>query len=530
MSKNSWIQIVIFDFIFTAVFLLAQTFTANATQTQSLSITVGGTAFLLSCLVFLVSYLLLQFCKQKKITFRDSCAEQSAKKIWRTHFLLLALSWGLCFLAYYPGVGMNDGLNVLAGRLSSANQFPIWYCVYVVLLGKIGSLFGSLQYAVALYSVMQLLVTASISACILTFVWCHSSSRSIHLLSSAYYLLQPVLAIYSISMLKDTVFSSLLVLYGILLFSLCRREVSAESACTRRKVQLMFLLSSLLLSALRSNGVYVVVVCLAFFCFSGRSQKKLALITACLTVFFNFSGSLIMNHYEVRHNISETFGIPIQQVSAVVAENGVISEDEETTLRHFIDPEDIRVLYNPGNADPIKWSDSFNRKYLNRHAGEFLSLWASLLPQNFSIYVRAYLQETYWFWAPVQSGEIQMFSTIEEIADNTWLADFIHQNGIHDAPILQGSVREFLHTFYQSGSFFLREGVCFWLMLFSMVLAHCRGWKWQNLLSFYLPQLLTWMTIMVSTPINNSFRYVLFYAYALPVYLLFLTHNQPAAG
>lgn len=530
MSKTSWIQIILFDFALTAAFLLAQTFTANATKTQPLSHASFETSLFLFIVILLASYLLLWFSRQKKITFVEIPTKHSASKIWQAHFFLLILSWGICFLAYYPGVGMNDGLNVLAGRLSSANQFPIWYCVYVVLLGKIGSLFGSLQYAVALYSVMQLLVTASISACILTFVWCHSSSRIIHLLSSAYYLLQPVLAIYSISMLKDTVFSSLLVLYGILLFSLCTREASAESARNRRKAQLMFLLSSLLLSALRSNGVYVVVVCLAFFFFSGRSQKKLALITACLTVFFNFSGSLIMNHYDVRHNISETFGIPIQQVSAVIAENGVISEDEETTLRHFIDPEDIRVLYNPGNADPIKWSDSFNRKYLNGHAGEFLSLWASLLPHNFSIYVRAYLQETYWFWAPVQSGGIQMFSTIEEIADNTWLADFIQQNGIHDAPILQGPVRECLHAFYQIGSFFLREGVCFWLMLFSMVLARCRGWKWKNLLSFYLPQLLTWMTIMVSTPINNSFRYVLFYAYALPVYLLFLTHNKPAAG
>ncbi|MGO5207373.1 DUF6020 family protein [Bacillota bacterium LCP21S3_F9] len=431
---------------------------------------------------------------------------------------------------------MNDGLNVLMGRLSSANQFPVYYCIYVVILGKIGNLLGSLQYAVALYSVLQILLTAAICAGILTFLQARSSSRLFRLLAAAYYILQPALAIYSISMLKDTVFSSLLVLYGILLFLM--KETSfrnpAEGSFVpdnqrRKALFLLFLVSSLLISVLRSNGIYIVAACLLFLLITDPRDRKQLLITALSVLLMNIAGSMIMQHYNVHHNASETLGIPIQQISAVVTCGGDISPEEEDILRQYIEPEKIRELYDPGSADPVKWSDSFNRPYLNASTGEFLSLWARLLPKNFRIYVQAYLQETYWFWAPVQQGGIQMFDTIEDIMDNDYLADFLVQNGIHDAPVLKGTASDFLKSFYQSGSHFFREGVCFWIMIFSIVLASCRKWKFRQILPFYLPQLLTWLTIMVSTPINNSFRYVLFYAYAMPIYVLFMTHHANAS-
>ena len=537
MNKISVLSIAVFDLLLTAVFLLANTFTANGTKTQPLSLSIYGQALLLAASVFLLAFLLLRMhLPARKAPLSQTAQAFPGKRIFWGNFLLLTLFWTLCLLVYFPGVGMNDGLNVLMGRLSSANQFPVYYCIYVVILGKIGNLLGSLQYAVALYSVLQILLTAAICAGILTFLQARSSSRLFRLLAAAYYILQPALAIYSISMLKDTVFSSLLVLYGILLFLI--KETSVRNPAEgpfvphkrrRKALFLLFLVSSLLISVLRSNGIYIVAACLLFLLITDPRNRKQLLITALSVLLVNSAGSMIMQHYNVRHNASETFGIPIQQISAVVACGGDLSSDEEDILRQYIEPEKIRELYYPGSADPVKWSNSFNRPYLNASTGEFLSLWAGLLPKNFRIYVQAYLQETYWFWAPVQQGGIQMFDTIEDIMDNEYLADFLVQNGIHDAPVLKGTASDFLKSFYQSGSHFFREGVCFWIMIFSIVLASCRKWKLRQILPFYLPQLLTWLTIMVSTPINNSFRYVLFYAYAMPIYVLFMTHHANAS-
>lgn len=537
MNKATFLYLTIYDFLLCTAFLLANTFIANGAKMYPLSGSIYLQALFLFTAIFLLAFLLLQLPSHTKQIHPVSSSESfSPCRVWFSRFLVLTLSWTLCLLVYFPGVGMNDGLNVLMGRLSSANQFPVYYCIYVVILGKIGNLLGSLQYAVALYSVLQILLTAAICAGILTFLQARSSSRLFRLLAAAYYILQPALAIYSISMLKDTVFSSLLVLYGILLFLM--KETSfrnpAEGSFVpdnqrRKALFLLFLVSSLLISVLRSNGIYIVAACLLFLLITDPRGRKQLLITALSVLLVNIAGSMIMQHYNVRHNASETLGIPIQQISAVVAYSGDLSSEEEDILRQYIEPEKIRELYDPGSADPVKWSDSFNRPYLNASTGEFLSLWARLLPKNFKIYVQAYLQETYWFWAPVQQGGIQMFDTIEDIMDNDYLADFLVQNGIHDAPVLKGTASNFLKSFYQSGSHFFREGVCFWIMIFSIVLASCRKWKFRQILPFYLPQLLTWLTIMVSTPINNSFRYVLFYAYAMPIYVLFMTHHANAS-
>lgn len=537
MNKTSFLHLTIFDLLLCTAFLLANAFTSNGTRLQPLTSSVYLQAFLLFATVVLLAFLLLHHSLHARQPHSSSLSGSfPLRQVWFFHFLILTISWALCLLVYFPGVGMNDGLNVLMGRLSSANQFPIYYCIYVVILGKIGSLLGSLQYAVALYSVLQILITAAVCAGILCFLWERSASRIFRFLASVYYILQPTLAIYSISMLKDTVFSSLLVFYGILLF-LMKEQSSGKttesspkpSVYKLRTLFILFFVASLLISILRSNGIYIVVLCLLFLFLTDSVHRRQVFITAMAVLLVNAAGSMIMQHYNVRHNASETLGIPIQQISAVVAYNGDISDDEKETLQHYIAPEKMKSLYYPGSADPIKWSDSFNRSYLNTHTGEFLSLWAKLLPKNFRIYVQAYLQETYWFWAPVQQGGIQMFDTIEDIMDNEYLSDFLSQNGIHDAPILRGTFAEILRGFYQSGVHFFREGVFFWIMIFSIIMAAGHNWKLRQVLPFYLPQILSWLTIMVSTPINNSFRYVLFYAYALPLYALFMTHKAAAS-
>lgn len=437
------------------------------------------------------------------------------------HYILLCAAWFLCLAVYYPGVGMNDGLNILAGRLASANQFPIWYCVYVVILGHIGNALGSLQYAIAIYSVLQILITAAICAGIISWIYSKATSRILRILISAYYILNPILAIYAISMLKDTMFSAALVAYGILLYELHRRQGNAS-----RTIRMLYLLMALLVATLRSNGLYIIIVCLFLQWLTSRSTRRLTATAALLVLVATLTGNAIMNHYDVRHNASETLGIPIQQISAVVANDGTITDDELETLAHFIAPEDAARLYTPSTADPVKWSDAFHRQYLNNHVGEFLGLWAHLLPRNFSIYVRAYLQQTYWFWAPDNRGNVSAMHSIETIADNDWLADFLADNGIHDAPLLNGRIGAALRSYFGSSTWFPREGVCLWIMVVSMVVAvryHKRSRRQVFLL--YLPQILCWLTIMVSTPVNESFRYVLYYAYALPLYALFLLHS-----
>lgn len=122
MNKTSVLSIAVFDLLLTAVFLLANTFTANGTKTQTLSLPIYGQALLLAASVFLLAFLLLRMhLPARKAPVSQTAQAFPGKRIFWGNFLLLTLSWTLCLLVYFPGVGMNDGLNVLMGRLSSAN-------------------------------------------------------------------------------------------------------------------------------------------------------------------------------------------------------------------------------------------------------------------------------------------------------------------------------------------------------------------------------------------------------------------------
>lgn len=380
---------------------------------------------------------------------------------------------------------------------------------------------GSLQYSISIYSVLQILITAAISTAIICWIWRQTSNRILRLLVSAYFVLSPILAVYAITMIKDTVFSALLVLYGIELY-----EIRRSQAATSGIYVWLFVISSLVLSGIRSNGVYIVAVCLLYLWFAAKQDRRLVIVTALLIVIMTIGGNAIMNHYDVHRSQAETLAIPIQQICAVVAEDGHITNDDIAVLEHYITADDVRRLYSPGDCDAVKWSDAFNRQYLNTHVSEFLALWARLLPQNLGIYVKAYLQQTYWFWAPDPRGNIFMMYSIEIYANNDWLEPFAQANGIHDAPIITGTIGDALRGYYQTSSHFFREGICLWLMIASLVIARLRKWDLHRLLALYLPQILCWLTIMVSTPVSSHFRYVLFYAYALPIYVLAATKHD----
>ncbi len=435
-------------------------------------------------------------------------------KIYCVHLFFMCIAWSLSLLCYFPGVGMNDGLNVLAGRLASANQFPIFYCIYVVILGKIGNLFGSLQYAIALYSVFQILICAVLCSAICTWIWNHIHNKLFCILSSIYFVCSPTIAMYSISMIKDTVFGCALIYFCMLLVRLYKKDHS------NRYDSLILITLSILISTIRSNGIYVILATLVCLWIFNKQKWHLYALTAAVIIFVTMMGNVIMSHYDVKHNFSEVVGIPIQQISAVAAYDGLISEEQKITFEHFIQIEDAASLYNPSSSDPVKWSTAFNRKYLNSHKAEFLHLWADLLPSNFDIYFQAYLDATYWFWIPVQKGSIQSFNSIVTIADNTYLLQFLEENGIHDAPIIHGLLFETLRKWLSYAPYYFREGVCFWIMIIAMLKCILtQKAKRRETISFFIPQFLVWMTLMVSTPISSSFRYVTFYLYAMPIYI-----------
>ena len=210
--------------------------------------------------------------------------------------------------------------------------------------------------------------------------------------------------------------------------------------------------------------------------------------------------------------------IPIQQLAATVCYDGNLTTEQETVINDMMDLELIKEKYSPYYVDSIKWDIQFNDKYCNENAGEILKVWLQAFPNNIGIYTKAYLCETFYFWAPIQQGEVKIFRTVEDL-----FPEWHQEHNIVDTPLLPGPITEKLQSYCELAEHFLREGVLFWIMIFCMLELYVLT-EDKRVFALYAVCLLQWIVLMVSTPVCQSIRYVLSYAYGLPVFfaLLFL--------
>ena len=440
-------------------------------------------------------------------------SKQYGRKHWFYCFLLILLSYSICFLTYFPGVGMNDGLNIMCWGIGQAVQFPLFYCAFIVALTWIGHLFGSLQITIILYTIIQVLVVSAISAAIIVWFWNRPVHKVFKISLFIYFFAEPLLAMYAVSMLKDTLFSLFLTVLMILIYELVHDRLSVQN----KWYWIIFLVVSVCVIYTRNNGSYIMVPCLILlfaFCRTYRKQITFVFIGITIAILLAKIPFFIFHREPL---FQEAAGIPLQQIAAVCAEDGELTKEQTEFLEQILPLEEWKLSYNPNTVDTIKWqNEKFDRVYLNEHKREFLKVWAQLLPHHLGTYIKAYLHQTYWFWAPVQRGTVQCYYSIETFADNQWLIDFTKENGIHDQPLLPEVLNRSLRKYYGVARYYLREGVCFWIMLFSAVLLCLKNKRCHELLIF-LPSLFLWLTIMISTPVNSSMRYVFVFVYMLPI-------------
>lgn len=440
-------------------------------------------------------------------------------------FFMLFLSYLLCLLTYFPGVGMNDGLNILNFGMSQSGQFPVFYCAFLTALAKIGKHFGSLQISIAIYSVIQIIICSIITSGIIEWTFSKKLPKGIKIFILCYFIFMPIICMYAISMLKDTVFSLLLVVFSILLYELMSGKIENQ-----KRYCIISLITIMGIIMLRNNGKYVVIFCLllAYIFGKNRKKRKVILFQALIAVISLIMVSTAMHYFHSKQLFQEAAGIPLQQVCATVANDGKITAEQRHFINKLMPVDQIKTKYNPYTADPIKWDPDgkFNRFYLESHKKQFIKVWIDMFPANMKIYIVAYLRQTFQFWAPLPNVENPCFYTIETYYNNAWLPDFTKQYHIRDHSIMLNPLRKIFKGYYRRGYYF-NEGLCFWIIIALLLLTYQKDKK---IFYMYMPTIALWLTIMISTPISGSFRYVLVYAYIMPIYISMLCLNNQAEG
>lgn len=377
---------------------------------------------------------------------------------------------------------------------------------------KTGSLFGKdLTWSVGLFTAGQMFLIQCEFLYWISWMLSHKLNRKIRVLCSVFFVFFPLIPLYAISVWKDTPFCMAFLFWMMFVVDI---YFEIKNGSIHIKTFMGFLAGMILVAFTRNNGIYVValsVLCL-FPLFGTKVWKKktylkiaggyltLAIICLIQGPVYNWTGI-------EQTAVAENFGIPLQQIGAAVAYDGVITEEQKSTINNFIPYENIKEHYSPMLADNLKWYAGLNEQYLLDHTSEFLQLWAALLRQNPFIYVKAYLMETLGFWNVDVSGDVAYVQTF------IWNDNY---------GIVQTDY--FLNWFGFSFQHFVtpRHFIsCAWFFWFFFIAAwFCmKHYSWKTVFLF-LPQLGVWATLMIATPVAISLRYIASNMFTLPFVII----------
>lgn len=401
--KNAWIDVL--AFLFSAGVLLANyplftTIGDPAVIGRSTSILMNciNTVFTLTGGFFVFRTIFVWFYSsfpKKLSTFPTEINKLLPIAVF---FSIALINMVHLFLVEFPGNVTEDPFTqiseIVAGSYSNFNTF--WHTSLLRIVLFTGyNLFSDVNYAIGFFCAIQsLLMAFAFTYCLITMLY-YGVPKIVVAISYMIFAFVPYNIALSITIWKDVLYAGgclLMISSWLRIYKNLGRHLIFD--------YIVFVFGSLLFLLSRTNGwiVYLVfALCNLLFV---RNNKKLLATMA----FFSVIGWFLLNPALSMLNVQdsdpvESFSVPIQQVSRVIAQGKELTVEEEQLLSRVIDLEDVPDLYTEWLSDPMKVEfRSKDYDFLCSHLGDFGRLWLNLGLRYPTVYVVAWVEQTKGYW------------------------------------------------------------------------------------------------------------------------------------
>ena len=463
------------------------------------------------CVLFYQILFKIYWFQRSRISPASFALEQP-KMFWLCFFSLSAVYFCVFWGALYPGVLTNDSIwqleQILTGNYS--NHHPFYHTQVIRIFIHIGlAIFGDLTKAVALFSVVSLVVMAAVFSYVVCTVYQYTSRKRLALIILLFYLLMPYHIIYSVTMWKDVFFSAAVTLFITAIFRILKGIGSHH-----KRDLVILLISSFGFCLWRSNGFLAfatTVGVLALF-YRHQYQKVLFALLAVLLLSLGLKGPVLNALHITPVDRIESLSIPIQQISRVVNDDFSLSPQEKSLLCEVVNLEDIKQSYYPAISDPMKdlLREHGFTDQLETHLFDYLKLYVSLGLRYPQEYLKAWIDQTVGYW----DGGYNYWRWKTDIAPNSLgLTRIIH------IPAISNFLEQYTYIFEYTTFFplFLCIGLFAWILIFSAYGAYVH--KDYAALFICAPNLFLLLTLLIATPVYAEFRYAYSLFCSVPVWI-----------
>ena len=446
---------------------------------------------------------------------------QDLKNIFWKSLICNLLTWGIWFMVFAPGAGMNDTINIFIKSYKNDNcpfvyQILIWYGMKLLkyLIKDMAWCYGCLVC-------IQMLVSAIIFASVISWLSEKNVKKKILYILIAYYSLLPVIADYSITLVKDTLYAVFLLKFMVLLYDI----VNSNGEFLKKNGNLTkTVLVAIAVCCFRSNGTVVCICSLIVTLFViKKNRKRFLLLMIVVLVANTVVGHLEEANYESDAKFRESTGVLMAQIGAVLNDPAAkIDEKDLKNLNKLLPIETWKENYRPSFADYIKLDKRFDNDWLNQNKISFIKIWFKIMLKNFPIYVKAYICHSYGYWGLLKYPPDMTQSYFTSINNNTnedseW-GVFCEKNNLLNQSMLPQEVSAKLENLFGTAimkNFSFTPGAMMWLVFLCVTILF--GKKMYVACVPYLPIIFTWGTMMIASPASLIYRYSYYLVLALPI-------------
>jgi len=457
--------------------------------------------------------------------------QKIGKGYWRNAFLLIVLLWMPYFLVFYPGNLPLDGFEAVQQALGVApyeSNHPVVFTVVLSVIIRTGMMIGDINFGIACFSLIQMLVLAAILSYTLYWMKAKGVPDWIIMLSGGFYALNPIIATFAVAVYKDTLFAGAFLLLMLILYD--AYETGGKSLASVKGLAAVSALS-LFLSLWRNGiaaGVCVILALLAI-CYRKYAKRLIPVYLVVLCLILIILGPVYDMADLPGSHAAESLGIPLQQIGYTLEQDGSVDPDSAAFLDELMPLSSWPEAYTPGGADGIKFHYLFDTEFLDENTGEFLVTWLKLLPDNLESYVKAWLMNTLGYYHIGTSGTAVWYDIIP--------AEGVEEMGIYRTDLVQRwfgtdiparCIEAFIFFMYDFPVFNIIYSIAasVWLMLLNVMLFLIRRKKGEyGYLWLLMPLIALWCIILFTAPVQCEFRYLLAFHLALPVLSILLFYK-----
>ncbi|MGE5455553.1 MAG: DUF6020 family protein [Ignavibacteriales bacterium] len=500
--------------------------------------------FLISCVLIFGYYnlilctinIIFDFINNTKI-FNLKIPNKWSKLIFEDHpmlssILIMLICWLPYIIAFYPAILSPDpsnqikqffglethyieGVNLIDENVLITNHHPV---LHTALLGgsvKIGRMLGSDNFGLFIYSIIQISILVSVLAFTIKYMKKLNTPYWLRTIVLIIYALVPVFPFYAMSAVKDTIFTSLVILYTIMLFEIINKQN------IKIKQIILYTLLLLLIMLFRNNGIYMIILSFPFlFLIEKKNRIKLGIILIIPILLFQGYNKILLPALHITPgSIREILSIPFQQTARYIKYYNHLTKEDIEIVDKLLDYETLASRYNPILSDPVK--NQFNKDYTSEDLKNYFKVWFKGFMNRPCIYTEATINNTYGYFYP-NTSKWYIYHKYDSRLEETGLFNY-HYNSLNGM-CKNLSYLGIMYPYFPIVGMIVNIAFCGWMIMTMAI--YLLVLNKRKYLIYLLPSLAL-LLICVASPANTYFRYAMPYIFSIPILIaMFININK----